>query len=147
MLNQVITVLSFSDDVNLMEVDNILTNKDGNFRLQDHLPAPHETGDSSAEANWRLKNWGCQFDVEPRDAYFIPGGLLVFCTKASHPRAALVQISNRFPDSIITVQYASDLLGADQGDYELKNGMVMNSMDLGDGLDFAEFLWSEYGGD
>ena len=146
MSNQVITVLSFSDDANLMEVDNILTNEEGNFRLQDHLPAPQYIGDPSEEANWRLTNWGCEFDVEPRDAYFIPGGLLVFCTKLSHPREALVQISKNLPDSIITVQYASDLIGSYQGDYELKNGAALRAMDVGDGMDFSEFLWSEYSG-
>jgi len=147
MSNQVLTILSFSDDANLMEVDNIFTNIDGNFRLEDHLPMPQKMSDADQQAHWRLTNWGCEFDVEPREVYFIPGGLLVFCTQSTHPRAALLQLSKKIPDSVITVQYASEQLGSDQGDYELKNGVVMNSMDVGDGMDFAEFLWSEYGGE
>ncbi|WP_320822662.1 hypothetical protein [Reinekea sp.] len=147
MSNQVLTILSFSDNANPMQVNDILTNADGDFRFQDHIPVPSDIDNPSARANWRLRHWGCEFDVESQDGYFIQGGLLIFCTKLSHPKEALLQISKKLSDLVITVQYASDQLGADQGDYEINNGVVISLMAVGDGIDFAEFLWSEYGDD
>jgi hypothetical protein len=80
--------------------------------------------------NWRdfnIGNWGTKWNAY--DAERKSDTLIQFDTAWSHPREVIHVLSMMFPDETLTVEYADEDLGGNQGSYTIKDGVdTQNAM-------------------
>lgn len=132
------------------------------FEMLIPQPANIETGGCSGQHDegvvcwyaWNVYHWGTKwngYDLQidhPDDETLT----LTFDTAWSHPFPVMQALSQKFPNDLISVDYADEDLGQNTGQYVLLAGEITQSTELDDGsdeaLDFAAQLkygqtWSE----
>lgn len=77
---------------------------------------------SSNPMEWRNKHWGTKSNA--MDVALFQDNSFVMQTQNSFPMAFLMQLSALFPDEEIFVQYSSDDLGRDFGEFTIKNQAI-----------------------
>lgn len=81
-----------------------------------------------ARSEWRRKYWGTVY----ADEYCLgPGKFEVrFKTAWTHPFPLIKALSRQFPKDYFLVSYASDDLGYNAGEYEMRNGIYLLDDDI-----------------
>lgn len=84
--------------------------------------------DTSNWYGWSCQNWGTKWNGYETEVTPVNGDLcqLKFDTAWSHPAPVVDELSRRFPDEPIDVQWADEDLGSNVGTYTIKGGEVSN---------------------
>lgn len=72
---------------------------------------------------WRTKNWGTKWELEPEDTR-MSGSTLEFDTAWSPPEPIVEALSQRFPDIVFTMRWASEDIGYNVGERTYEAGKV-----------------------
>ena len=89
--------------------------------------------------SWSYANWGTKWngydfsEVEPT--------LIRFSTAWSYPTPVLVELSKKFPDDEISVQYADEDIGSNCGYFTLKDGEMITYASDDDDI---EINWEDF---
>lgn len=70
---------------------------------------------------WNVDNWGTKWNAYSQDLH-VDEGWVKFETAWSHPFPVVFELSKRFPDDVIDVEFADEDLGYNVGVYKVKGG-------------------------
>jgi hypothetical protein len=84
--------------------------------------------------NWSVQNWGTKWNAYDAE---IGDTSLKFDTAWSHPVPVIVTLSTRFPKATLYVKYADEDLGANLGEYTIKDGIIIDQTPFDEGSDEA----------
>lgn len=75
---------------------------------------------------WSVANWGTKWNGYDASTTPLEGDLceLRFDTAWSHPEPVVYELSLRFPDEVLKVEYADEDLGSNVGSYTMINGVI-----------------------
>jgi hypothetical protein len=87
--------------------------------------------------DWRVENWGIKWDAYDCDTIELGDTETKFNTAWITPKKIFIELSKKYPDVVITVDYADEDIGSNCGIATYKNGEVeFKDMSIGE-LDSA----------
>ena len=97
------------------------------FPMPEHID-PNESSAAPAWYDWRVANWGTKWDCYEVSSISMEGDsiILSFQTAWSTPVPAFIKLSTLFPDVTIVCEFADEDMGCNVGQYNIKNGEVIN---------------------
>lgn len=88
---------------------------------------------------WSVKNWGTKwgaYDYNVTEEN-ISDGIIQFDTAWSTPMPVIVKLSEFYPDDEIEVKYADEDIGSNFGHFRIKNGEIIEKIEIFDPILFA----------
>ncbi len=73
--------------------------------------------------DWAYRNWGTKWGAY--DGYQLSENSLFFLSAWSTPHKAMINLSTKYPEVIIKIEYADEDFGHNVGNYVLKDGQII----------------------
>ena len=83
--------------------------------------------DGYSPMEWAREHWGTKWNGY---SSVVEEGSVQFDTAWSHPSKIVMALSLKHPDEVFNVQYADEDLGSNFGQYQIKNGVVTDTLDF-----------------
>ncbi len=89
------------------------------------------------DKDFKSDNWGTNCNAYHQEPYYFTENMVFFDTNWRTPISVYVELSKKFPEETITVEYADEDTGYNCGKFTVLNGMV-TEVDIGNSIEFAK---------